>query len=260
MDLYADFGTKATTRDYLKSVVTPPLLKPFKKTEWADQHGTDYDTSNPVFEARTINIPFFANSKQNYQNLIAYLEQNIENKWHFEAINRDYMLRLTGSSRVVRQSDGWWFTLTFSEDKPMNAANYSPPMTEYITGCTVDGTDFGFFGVCSFLKGYIAEINKPFPIKQNLKISSAETPGLNYPDKNTYYGAKQVKLPVIFSRSQYNLQMLDSLVWKLTRPGYRTFADSAGTQFLFIYKGVQIDEFVPNEWLTASINLEFQPL
>jgi hypothetical protein len=260
IDLQAEFGITALA-GYLKAVVTPPVLKAFEKTEWKDEHGTDYDTSEPVFEARTLSIPFYAKTQWDYQQFITYLEQHIETRWTFDAINRSYVLRLTGSSNVSQLQGTYRFTLTFSEDKPMEDKSmedyvYETPSAELKTGYKVDDMDFGCFGI-QFLKGHVQEIEKPFPIKPNLKIASNQTLGLEYPDKKTYYGPKPMKLPILFKGNDH-LQMLDTLVWHLTRAGYRQFGLSNGETFPFIYKNVEIVEFTPGEWLRINLNLELQ--
>jgi len=256
IDLQADFGVIAT-KGHLKAIVTPPILKQFSSTNWPDEHGVDYDTSNPVFNARAVSIPFFCRSELSYQRLVSYLEQNIVNKWHFEAINREYMLRLTNNGNVVHRDGRWWFTLTFSEDKPMDKDYYSPPMMEHKTGFKIDNLDFGWYG-CHFLKGHVAEINKPFAPKQNLVIASLQTPGQQYPDKNTYYANKNVQIPILF-KGKYILQMLDSLVYKLSRPGFREFDEVAtGGWFKFIYRSIEVVDFAPQRSLKINLNLEFQ--
>ncbi len=256
-DLQKSFGVTAL-QGYLKAITTPPVLKNFEKTEWKDEHGVDYNLMNtePAFEARAVSIPFYAKSELDYHYFVAYLESNIENVWHFEAIDREYTFRLTGSSGVSQHRDGWWFTLTFSEDKPMERSIENPTATGIETGYTVDDMDFGCFGL-RFLKGYIQELEKPFPIKQNLTIASNQTSGLLYPNKNTCFAPQTVKLPAFFRGSNV-LQMLDAFVWKLTRPGYRTFGAPSGETFPFIYKSVEIIEIIPNDWLKVNINLEFQ--
>ena len=255
IDLRADFGTIAL-QGHLRSVITPPVLKPFDFTEWPDEHGTDYDTSNPVFDIRAVSIPFYSNSELNYQRLVSYLEQNLDNKWYFEAIGRSYSLRLISNGNVSQLSGRWWFTLTFLEDMPM--LDYADaPALSHKTGFTMDGVDFGHFG-CRFLEGHIAEINKPFAIKKNLIIASLQTPGQQYPDKNTYYANKNVQIPILF-KGEYILQMLDSLVYKLSRPGFREFDEVAtGGWFKFIYRSIEVVDFAPQRSLKINLNLEFQ--
>ena len=256
MDLKRDFSTTAL-EGHLSSIITPPVLKPFSKTEWADQHGMDYDVSNPVLNARTLSMPFYCTSELNYQKLVSYLELNIVNKWYFEAINRSYTLRLTGSSKVVHHTEKWWFTLTFSEDIPTVEHVNALPRIHRKAGFTMDGVDFGNFGF-SFLERHVQEILKPFPVKQNLRISSSHTTGLEYPDKNTYYANKQVKLP-LFCKGADVLQKLDLLVWKLTQPGFREFDEiETGNWYKFIYRRIDVVEFIPEEWLKITLNLEFQ--
>jgi len=257
-DLRVDFGTVAL-QNHLKAVVTPPVLKQFKKTDWTDENGTDYDVSNPVFEARSLSIPFYSNSEYDYRKLTAYLEANIKNKWYFEAIDRAYILRLTGNSSVSQSMDKYWFTLTFSEDKPMEDFQENLLRAEVFeaTGYTVDDIDFGSFGIC-FLKGYIQELNKPFPVRENLKIQSANISGLEYPNTDTCYLPMTVKLPAIFKGAS-KLARLENFVWFLTRPGYRTFFDTQTRQdFPFIYKNIEVVEITSNEWLKVNINLELQ--
>ena len=255
IDLRADFGTIAL-QGHLRSVITPPVLKPFDFTEWADEHGTDYDTTNPVFDIRSVAIPFYSTSELNYRALVGFLEQSIENKWHFEAISRSYTLRLINNGNVVQRDGRWWFTLTFLEDMP-TLSETTPEMVEHKTGYTIDGVDFGSFG-CRFLQGHIQEVGRPFTPKKNLIISSKHTPGQHYPDRNTYFQNKQVRFPMYF-RGENVLSMLDSLVWKLSRPGFREFGiETSSDTFKFIHKSIEVVEFTAKEWLKINLNLEFE--
>lgn len=212
LDAFSKYGIFVEQYGY-KALVQMPSFKKLNSTEWPEYDGEEVDLSDPILDSKSFSIPFCIIDILNASNLFEVLSDGAYHIFNFAELGKSYKLRLMTNSALSAKVRLGKITLNFADDFPpiyptedtdieipteyntrLNQAPYATaPMGFKQNGDKLDDIDFSCFGVY-VLDGTDQIIQKAPNVRENLKISISNRPGVIYDDKAVFYKTKDVAM------------------------------------------------------------------
>ena len=264
VDVYSAFGVSISNAGY-DDLVCFPNLKEIQFNDWHEKNGIEPDLSCPVLDSKSVTIPFY--HKGTYAQFKAFLGALSDKAYHsfnFAAIGLTKELRLLSGADISSTQDLSSFSLTFSDDKPMEGYAYVAPSSSFkpFGDYLLDGVDFAMYGI-RMLKGTMDSIKTPAAIKENLKRDVSISAGVKYDAENVTYKSKTARLRC-FMRSDNAEEFWrnrNALLYDLTKEGERILTVTAlGKDIPCYYKDCSVECFYPDRgkfWFEFTLDLEF---
>lgn len=269
LDLFDTFGI--TVLKGYNSLVSYPALKPVVVNNWPEEDGEEADLTNPVLDTKTVSITFAAMNGGQPGNFIEMLTDGAYHTLNFTEIGRAFSLRLISQSdiQVDTESKIFIFTLTFSDDRPMEGYSYLEPETTMgkQSRYSIDGKNLGDYGVL-VLQGSTEEILKSPAVKTNQMRSFKNNPGLlddsgnsTYDHQAVYFQAKEATILCLMKAATHSefWRNYHALLFDLTRPGERRLTSpSIGLDAPFYYKKSQVNRILTegDVWCQFTLTLQ----
>lgn len=265
-----------------KGLIQMPQFKTPDSTEWDEYDGAEFDLEDPVLDAKTFQIQFCVLNISIVQDLFYILSDGSYHIFNFTEIGRSFKLRLSNNNSISSKVFIGKFTLSLTDDFPpiryedgMTAEEISrvypsvlnvAPYNESVigeTGYTLDGIDFGRFGV-HVLDGTYQNILKTPNVRENLKVSVKGESGSEYDDENVLYKTKDVQAKLLIRADNITdfWHRWDSLFTALIQPDTRIlYSEEIVAEFECFYKSCVISKFdilsTGRVWCEFTVTLTF---
>lgn len=212
LDAFTEWGVFVERNGYRQVI----QIAPFKKvdtTDWPEHDGIEADLSNPVFDARTLTVPFCITDVAMARNLFVKLSDGCYHTFNFVELGRSYVLRMTSNGSFSSLVKLGRLSLTFSEDDPSIPASSqsrtgsssggddaASTSTSDVTqrGYVIDGTDLSSYGIW-VLKGTDDSMRRAANTKNNLKIKTKNTSGVVYDGVESHWMSKDVTIRALIN-------------------------------------------------------------
>lgn len=258
-DLWTAYGAFVTEGGY-RGLVQFPSMKAVEYNDWQEEDGIEADLSNPVLDAKSVQIPFaFIGSAHDL--LLSALSDKGYHEWTFNEVGRAFTLRLVSAGTPVIAGDMRLLTLTFSDDFPLDMETFVKSdllSTSRSDGYLLDGTDLSAYGV-RVLGGTRAELEKSPSVKPAMLRNISSTPGVVYDgDATVTYASKTATLHCLMRTPsiQKFWDWHDALLYDLSKTGERTLATSDGVSYSSYYSSMSVLEFFPTAlWMKFDLVL-----
>lgn len=195
-DAYTEFGVFVEQYGY-KGLVQMPSFKTIDATEWAEYDGEEADLSEPVLDAKTVNIPFCLTDVSKAEDLYSILYGKAYHTFRFADLGKEFKLRMTSTGAFSSLVKKGKMTIAFSDDFPPVPTGSPSGTSMKDTGYTLDGGDFARYGayVCH---GTDDSLRKAAEVRAALKIDAANKAGVTYDDgQSVKFRAKDVTLKLL---------------------------------------------------------------
>lgn len=264
VDVYTTYGVSLANVAY-EDVVCLPHLKPVPYNDWHEKNGIEPDLSAPVIAAKNITLKFnVSSSSKGYNAFLDALSDKAYHTFNFAEIGLTKELRLKSCGDLGSIQDLGLFSLTFSDDEPMNDYSYSAPSSkwEQLGDYLLDGIDFANYGI-RMLRGTMDSVMQRSDVKENLKRDISTKSGVVYDGEKVTYKSRTAKLRCLMraANSQEFWRNRNALVYDLSKPGERILTVSElGKEIPCFYKGCNVHCFFPDHgkfWFEFTLNLEF---
>lgn len=228
-------------------VLSFPAFKKLEENEWAEEDGSDVDTSEAVLNKHTFDIAFHCTDYWKLLNFISVISDGSYHEYEFMEAGCSKKLRLTDNpnKKIYRNMES--ITLSFSEDEPMSDYVYAAPILDggvpVQEGYEFDGIPTSSYGIY-LVEGTIDEILKAPTVKQNLVVNIKGKPGIIYDGEELFFKKKEVSLKC-WMRCNSPLTMyrnLQALVYDLTKKTTRK--DNEGYEYQDALRSLYIDTIV----------------
>lgn len=257
VDAVSVYGVSLTSYEGL---IQFPPLKPIEFNDWPDENGIEPDLAEPALDAKEFSLAFSCTG--NIKLFISALKDGSYHTFNFTEIGLVKTLRLIAQSDYKNIRTLHAFSLTFSDDFPLEGYSYLPANLSGISdGFSIDGTDLSQYGL-RVLRGTLNEINKEPEIKKNLAISTVGSQGLQYDGDNIYHRQKNVSIKLFYNGGIDNFwRNYNALLYDLSQPGERVLLYGSTLTSRFYYQSCEVERFAilnnGNVWCSFSINVCF---
>lgn len=263
IDVYTSYGISLSEVAY-DELVCMPDLKPFPYNDWHEKNGIEPDLSEPVVSAMDVTLPFnIANVGKGYKAFIEAITDGAYHTFHFAVISLTKSLRLKSCGALKSTFELGSFTLTFSDDDPMNGYEYVEPSSSLsaLGNYFIDGKDIAIYGV-RILQGTMDAIRKSPDVKENLKRDISVKDGVIYDGERVTYKSRTTQLQCLMraQNAEEFWRNRNALFYDLTRPGEHVLTVSElGKDIPCFYKGCSVKCFYPDNgkyWFEFVLSLE----
>ena len=266
IDAFVEYGVSVARYGY-KQVVQMPSFKKLTSTDWQDEDGEEVDLTDPQLDTRNVQIEFNITNIRFAEDLFDELSQNSYHEFNFVELKKTLKLRLTQNGKFSSLINLGSLTLTFADDFPEKPTeqNFYPLGKNEIrqVGYEVDGLDFSQFGAW-VLKDTDSNIRKAANIKENLKVSTQNTPGVMYDGSQAYFKSKDVAIKLLIDATSIDefWRRYNALFAVLLQPEYRIlYYNALGTEYECYYKSSSVTKFEilrsGKVWCEFSVTLTF---
>lgn len=257
-DLWTAYGAFVTEGGY-RGLVQFPSMKAVEYNDWQEEDGIEADLSNPVLDAKSVQIPFaFIGSAHDL--LLSALSDKGYHEWTFNEVGRAFTLRLVSAGTPVIAGDMRLLTLTFSDDFPLDMETFTRGdllSTFRSDGYLLDGIDLSAYGV-RILEGTKAELEKSPSVKPAMLRNVSSASGVVYDGNSPVtYTSKTVTMHCLMRAPsiQKFWDWHDSLLYDLSKTGERTLVSPDRISYSLYYSSMSVLEFVPTEVLWMKFDL-----
>ena len=264
VDAFEAFGLSVSDGGY-KGFACFPSLKDVAFNDWHEQNGIDPDLSAPVLNAREIVMDFhIVGGLWRYYSLIDKLSDGAYHVFKMNEIGLIKKLRLVRCGEVKSVQKIHKFSLTFSDDFPLEGYEYYGPTAAFTPryDFSIDGKDISDYGI-RMEKGTYENIVQHPDVKENLKVNISTLHGVGYDAENVTYKSRTVGLNC-FMRGRSHMEFWrnwNALLYDLTRPDARVLHVSRFDKDIpFFYKSCNVQTFFPDPdkvWFEFTLNVEF---
>lgn len=264
IDAYDAYRLSVSDGGY-KDLACFPQLKSIAYNDWQEQNGIDPDLTSPVLDAHSVTMDFhIIGHIKLYYDLIEALSDGAYHLFGFDEIGLTKRLRLVKTGNIHSVQNLHKFSLTFSDDAPLEDYDYYGPTSALLPyyDYMIDDRDVSDYGV-RVLDGTLDEIKKQPDVKENLKRNISKVPGVQYDGEVVRYKTRTVGIKCLMRCRSYSefWQNRNALLYDLTRPGARTLKVAAlDKEIPFYYKKCSVDSFHPDGgkvWFKFTIDVEF---
>ena len=264
VDAYTAYGISISDVAY-DDLVCFPQLKAIDFNDWHERNGIEPDLSAPVVEAKDVTIPFYASDVlSGYKMFIEAITDGAYHSFNFVRIGltKRLMLKSCGEISSVRGLGS--FSLTFSDDQPMEGYSYNAPssMVEQLGDYLIDGVDLARYGI-RILKGTMDSIIKMPDTKENMRRNVSVRPGTIYDGEFVTFKSRTAQIRCLMRASNpaefWNNR--NAFVYDLTKAGERKlYVSQIGKEIPCFYKDCSVSCFYPDNgkfWFEFNLSLEF---
>lgn len=278
-DAYLAFGLFVANNGY-NGLIAFPGFKELVENVWPEEDGAEVDLSSPVLGALEFSINFYCCDYFKTMEFLALISDGSYHEYNFAEIGCIRRLRLVSNPSKKIHRDIETFSLTFSDDFPMEGYNYQEPIFDggipAQESYEIDGkllSDYGVF----LLDGSDAEIIKTPTVKKNLLIDIPSQSGVTYDGQKVVFQKKDVSLKCWMRCNDVATMWrnLNALVHDLITPtnkidnqGYEykdaersLYVDSLGEEYPCYFNGLSSTKFqlLSNDrvWLEFTLTLTF---
>lgn len=255
-------------------------FKELVENVWPEEDGAEVDLSSPVLGALEFSINFYCCDYFKTMEFLALISDGSYHEYNFAEIGCTRRLRLVSNPSKKIHRDIETFSLTFSDDFPMEGYNYLEPIFDggipAQENYEIDGKLLSDY--CVFLlDGSDAEIIKTPTVKKNLLIDIPSQSGVTYDGKEVVFEKKDVALKCWMRCRNVGTMWrnLNALVHDLITPtnkidkqGYEykdaersLYIDSLGEEYPCYFNGLSATKFqlLSNDrvWLEFTLTLTF---
>ena len=264
IDAYDAYRLSVSDGGY-KDFVRFPKLKTIAYNDWHEKNGIDPDLSEPKLDARDINVSFhICGEAWRYNALIDALSDGAYHRFELIEIGFTKRLRLVKCGNVKSTGDLHSFSLTFSDDFPLERYEYCKPTSALVPyyDYLIDGKDVSDYGL-RVLQGTLDEIIKTPDVKENLKVNLNNMSGQIYDGEAVTYKSRTVGLRFLMrARSLREFwQNWNALLYDLVRPDARVLGvSSLNKEIPFYYKDCSVSSFYVDNgrvWFEFTLSVEF---
>lgn len=195
-DAYLAYGLFVANNGY-NGLISFPSFKTLDENVWPEEDGTEIDLSSPVFNAQELSINFYCCDYFKAMDFIALVSDGSFHEYNFVEVGCIRRLRLISepSKKIHRNMET--FSLSFSDDFPMEGYNYLEPVLDggipAQEGYEIGGKFFSDYGIF-ILDGSDTEITQMPSVKKNLLIDIPSQSGVTYDGKEVVFEKKEVNL------------------------------------------------------------------
>lgn len=278
-DAFIAYGLFVANNGY-NGLIAFPSFKDLTENVWPEDDGAEVDLSSPVLNALEFSINFYSCDYFKTMDFIALISDGSYHEYNFVEAGCTRKLRLVSnpSKKIHRNMET--FSLSFSDDFPMEGYNYQAPTFDggipTQEGYEIDGkllSDYSVF----VLDGSDAEITKMPSVKKNLLIDIPSQSGVTYDGEKVVFEKKDVALKCWMRCNDVTTMWrnLNSLVYDLITPTSKTddegyeykdservfYVDSLGEEYPCYFSGLSASKFqlLSNDrvWLEFTLSLTF---
>ena len=258
VDVYTNFGVYVVKGGWNELVSFPPL-KSVDYNDWHEYDGIEVDLSNPVLDARELNLKFA--SCGNYSSFVNMLLDETYRQFVCSEIGREVSLRYVQQANLAKASSLYTFALKFSDDFPLDRTTHErlAPVSNIASSADwkLDNINLTSYGV-RVLDGSLAELLKTPAVKKNLCRNISTRSGIIYDDVPCSFQSRDVRLSCLMTASNLTNFWVnhDTLLFDLIQPDERKLT-SFGGQYKCYYKSCAVSEFIPsgNPWMKFTLTL-----
>jgi hypothetical protein len=198
-------GVYLLENSYASLLSYPPLKEPLQNS-WAEEDGMEVDLSTPRLDAIVRKLNFFS-SFGNADEFLNSLLSTSQSTFYFPDLGLNVTLRYMDCQSFECRS-GAEFSLTFSEDVPLDGYEYTPPYWLMVgsQSVSIDGVDISAYGI-QLLENSLSSIRRAPAAKDVTTINSLYLHGVQSDYTKLYRKAKEVILS-LFLRTEYAYQFL----------------------------------------------------
>ena len=228
-------------------VLSFPPFKKLDENEWAEEDGSEVDTSDAVLDKHTFDVAFHCTDYLKLMNFIALISDGSYHEYDFTEAGCRNTLRLTDNpnKKIYRNMES--LTLSFSEDEPMKGYVYAAPVLDggvpVQEGYEFDGVSTSKYGIF-FVDGTMDEILKAPTVKQNQLVNIKGRKGIKYDGKEVFFKKKEVSLKcwIRCNTPATMYRNLCALVYDLTKKTFRQ--DNDGYRYDDATRSLYLDSIV----------------
>ncbi len=265
IDAFDEYGVFVARYGY-KQVIQMPAFKKLDVTDWPEEDGAETDLTDPKLDTRTLQIEFHITNIRFAEDLFDELSQNSYHTFYFAELKKTYKLRMTQNGKFSSLIKLGTLTLTFADDFPeVPTGNYYQLGISEVkqVGYEVDGLDFSQFGAW-VLAETDTNIRKAANLKENLKISAKNAPGVVYDSTQSYFKTKDVQVKLLIDAPNIDEFWVrwNALFSVLLQPeSRRLYYNVLGTEYDCYYKSNSVSKFdilqSGKVWCEFSVTLTF---
>lgn len=228
-------------------ILSFPAFKKLDENEWAEEDGSEVDTSDAVLDKHTFDISFNCTDYWKLLNFVSLISDGSYHEYEFKEAGCKKRMRLTDNpnKKIYRNMES--ITLSFSEDEPMSGYEYAAPVLDggvpVQEGYEFDGVPTSNYGIY-FVEGTLDEILKAPTVKQNLSVNIKKNPGIIYDGSEVFFKKKEVSLKCWMrcNSPETMYRNLCALVHDLSKKTLRT--DEDGYKYEDALRSLYIDSIV----------------
>lgn len=264
VDVFSSYGVSVSYAAY-DDLVCLPELKPVPFNDWHEKNGIDPDLSAPVIAAKSVTIPLnVLGNHADYNGFIRSICDKAYHSFNFVPIGLTKRLRLVNSGELQSTGNLSSFSLTFSDDDPMDGYVYASPMSSIqpLGDYLLDGVDLASYGI-RVLKGSLDSIRRNPDVKENLLRDVSVMQGNSYDGKIVTYKSKTAEIRCLMRarNAEEFWRNRNALLFNLTKPGERALSvTELSKRIPCYYKGCSVGCFFPDNgkyWFEFTLSLEF---
>lgn len=279
VDAFDRYGIWVANNGYI-DLISYPAFKNLDSNSWPEEDGCETDLTSPVLGYNEISFNFYAKDYYKAMDFLALVCDKSYHEFRFTEVGVTKSLRLVSEPSKKLYINMESFSLTFSDDEPMDGYSYKEPLNDggvrMVQDYELDGKKLSDYGVY-LLDGSDAELVKSPAVKKNLLIDIPSQKGAIYDGEQVVFEKKDVALKC-FMRASCAAAMwrnLNALVYDLIKTenvideeGYEYpsaersfFVDNVTTEYPCYYNGLKATKFqvLPDGriWLEFTLNLVF---
>lgn len=237
---YDYFGVLVADGSY-KGFFSPPNTKEVKFNDWPEENGIEADLSALKFDSRLFQVDFICVDASKVDGFFAELIATGYQLFDLTEFGVSFNLRYVEHKKSKRLKNGESFSITFSEDKPLDGYSYSAPTPVVLPAqsYTLDGTNLAAGYGILVGEGTDDNFRQKASAKENLEVSSMSETGTIYDTGIMKLKTRDAEAILLLKAPAVSVfwQNYQAFLYDLIRPGERVLSGPFGSQACFYKSG-----------------------